>query len=461
MNIVIIGAGDIGLHLATIFSQISYGIVLVDTSPLKLEQAARDLDVATRLGSGNDWELLEELMEFNPDLLIALTNDDENNLAACTIAKNLGYPQTIARVRSNKYFMQSRLSFERLFGVDHLIGPEKLTSDAIASMILNPGSIATEQFAHGSIQMRTIKVPENWRKGEIPLIKRAELDLPAQLMVGLICRDTAHSTKKKMTSHAEHIIFPHGNDTLQPEDEVTFIGESKAIKQLYKFFGTTPKIPKSVVIIGGSLIGINLAQTLTESNIRVRIMDPDFDKCRLLSEKLPHSTVIHRSGTDYRFLQSEKIEEADYFVACTRNDEVNFLSGAIARDLGCENVIISLSDTNYMPLVNRLGISQAASPRINAANRILSIARERTIASMVSMYNNQAEIMEVKVSSDSKIAGIPIRQLGPELPKDFLIALIQSRGRVFIADGSRVLSPGDTVVVISSPKHLTEIKKLF
>ena len=454
MNIVIIGAGNIGLHLATIFSQLEeYGIVLIDTDAQKLEHAARDLDVATRLGSGTDWELLEELMEFNPDLLIALTNVDEINLAACTIAKNLGYPQTIARVRSNKYFLEGRLSFERLFNVDYLIGPEKLTADAIASMILNPGSIATERFAHGSILMRTVKVPQSWRRGEIPLSRRSELNLPPQLMVGLIKR-TAGGKKSE-------IIFPHGNDTIHSDDEVTFIGESDAIKQLPKVFGMHAEKPKSAVIVGGSLTGINLARTLTENNMRVRILDNDFNKCRLLSEKLPYSTVIYRSGIDYRFLQSEKIEEADFFVGCTRSDEVNFLSGAIARDLGCENVIISLSDTSYMPLINRLGIFQAASPRINAANRILSIARERTIASMVSMYNNQAEIMEVKVSATSKLAGIPIRQLGPELPRDFLIVIIQSRGRIFVADGSRVISPGDTVVVISSPKHVTELKKLF
>ncbi|MCH9627769.1 MAG: Trk system potassium uptake protein TrkA [Chlamydiales bacterium] len=461
MNIVIIGAGDIGIHLATIFSQIDYSIVLIDLDPGKLEQAARDLDVATRRGSGTNWELLEELLEFNPDLLIALTNDDEDNLVTCTLAKNLGYPQTIARVRSNKYFMQSRLSFERIFCVDHLIGPEKLTADAIAGMVMIPGSIATERFAHGSIQMRTVKVPESWRKEEIPLVKRSELGLSPQLMVGLIRREKTLTAKGKITSTSEKIIFPHDQETLLPDDEVTFIGERGAIKNLHKFFGISPKTPKSVVIVGGSLIGLNLARTLTESNVHVRILDRDFTKCRLLSEKLPLCTVIHRSGTDYRFLQSEKVEEADFFVTCTRNDEVNFLAATIARDLGCENVISSLSDTNYLPLVNRLGISQVASPRINAANRILSIAREKTIASMVALYNNQAEVMEVKVSLTSKLVGIPIRELRPEFPKDFLIAMIQSRGRVFIADASRVLSPGDTVVVVSSPQHVPEIKKLF
>jgi len=461
MNIVIIGAGDIGQHLATIFSKMNYGIVLVDKNSKKLEQISRDLDVATRFGSGTDWELLEELMEFSPNLLIALTNDDETNLVACTIAKNLGYPQTIARVRSNKFFNQGRLSFERLFCVDYLIGPEKLTADALANMILVPHSIYVEDFAHGSIQMRTFKIPEKWKKGGLLLSEREKFGLPSQLMVGLIRRSYFNETKGKAVFKGEEILFPHGQDSLLPGDEVTFIGESEAVQSLHKFFGFQNKVPKSVMIVGGSLIGQNLAQILQDHLIRVRILDKDFDKCAMLSEKLTLSTVIHRDGLDYPFLRSEKVEDVDVFVACTRNDEVNFLAATSARELGCENVLISLSDTNLIPLIHRLGISQAASPRIHAANRILSIAREQTIASMVSMYNNQAEIMEVKVSANSKIVGIPIRQLGPELPNDFLIVMIQSRGRIFIADGSRILSPGDTVVVISSPRHVNEIKKLF
>lgn len=456
MNIVIIGAGDIGLHLAMIFSQVDYGTVLVDTNPHKLELAARNLDIATRLGSGTDWELLEELMELAPDLFIALTNDDETNLVACTIAKNLGYPQTIARVRHNTYLNPTRLNFEKLFSVDHLIGPERLTADAIANMILIPSSIETENFSHGAVQMRTLKIPPKWRKGNIPLSRRGELELPEQAMVGLIRR---HSPSLK--NGKASLIFPHGTDTIHAGDEVTVIGETDTVRELHKCFDIPTKLPKSVMIVGGSLIGINLAQLLQEKGVRIRIIEQDFDKCTRLSELLPYCTVIQHDGCDCRFLQSERIGNTDVFVACTRNDEVNFLAANVAHDLGCEKVIISLSDINFLPLIARFGIHQAASPRLYAANRILSIARERTIASMVSMYDNQAEIMEIKVSIDSKITGIPIRQLGPQFPKDFLIAFIQSRGRIFIADGTRVLSPGDTVIVISHPKHLNEIKKLF
>lgn len=455
MNIVIIGAGDIGLHIASIFSQFEYGIVIVDNDPFKLENVTRDLDVTTRFGSGTNCQLLEELLETFSDLFVAVTDDDETNLVACALARNLGFHQTIARVRNRQYLKQSRLHFDRLFYCDYIISPEKLTADAIANMIVVPDSIATESFAHGAVSMRTMKIPPQWNKN-IQLKNRKELALPEETMVALIKRDDYESGIKK-----EKLIFPHGDDCLMAGDEVTFIGASEKIAKIPDLFGLNKKLPKSVVIVGGSLVGINLAETLQEYEIETTLIDKNKNKCQFLSRSLEKTTVIHHEGTDYRFLKNEKLTTADAFVAATRADEVNFLSAAAASELGAKHVIISLSDLNYMPLLKRLGINAAISPRINAANRVLSIVREKHVVSMVSLYESKAEVMEVKVSMDSKIVGIPIKHLGPELPKDFLIAVIQNRGRIFMADGSRILSPGDTVIVISSARHMNEIKKLF
>ena len=78
-----------------------------------------------------------------------------------------------------------------------------------------------------------------------------------------------------------------------------------------------------------------------------------------------------------------------------------------------------------------------------------------------SLYENRAKIMELKVSNSSPLAGIPIFELGSYLPNDFLFAAIQNRGRIMIADGNKVLCPGDTVIIVTHPRHYNALQKLF
>jgi trk system potassium uptake protein TrkA len=453
MNIVIVGAGEVGRYIASILSKDKHNIILIDKDGHKLEQASWNIDVAVRQGSGTDWQLLDDLLELSPQLLIALTQDDETNLVACSIAKHLGYPRTIARVRDNRYLNRTRLDFARLFDVDYFIGPELLVANDILKFMLSPGSLAIETFAHGAVQLRTIAISSKWRKGDRPIKK---LNLPEGIIIGLIRRE-----KKEGDGDEYEVIFPHGSDHILPGDEVTLIGETEAISKGYSFFGILQKNIESVVIVGGSLTALNLAKLLEHHKIDVRIIEKNFDKCSFLADRLPHCTILHHDATDLDFLRAEKIGRADVLAACTRSDDLNVLAALLGKEIGCENVVATLTNTSYAPLLAKLGVNYTPSPRLSAANHILSQILSGTVTSLISLYDNRAEIMEVSVSVDSKIVGIPLSELGPLLPKDFLIAMIQNRGRIMIANGDRIISPGDTVIVLTNPKHIPEIEKLF
>lgn len=457
INIVIVGAGDIGRYIASMLSKEQHNIILIDKDGKKLEEAAMNMDVGIKQGSGTDWQLLDDLLELSPELFIALTNDDETNLVACSMAKHLGYPRTIARVRDNRYLNRTRLDFARIFDVDYFIGPELLVANDILKYMISPGSLMVESFAHGAVQLRTIAVPSKWRKYDKPL---SQLNLPPGLMVGLIRRDI-DSKHGSMPALAKQVIFPHGNDSILPGDEVTFIGETDLISEIHHFFGIPQKAAQSVCIVGGSITAVNLAKLLEHRNIDVCIIDKSFDKCAALAEQLPHCTIMHHDATDFEFLKSEKIGRWDVFATCTSHDEVNLLAGLLGKEAGCEDVIVMLSNTSYVPLVGQLGLNHTVSPRISAANHILSQILSGRVTSLVSVYDNEAEIIEINVSAYSKVVGIPLAELGPLLPKDFLIAMIQNRGRIMIANGNRIISPGDTVIVITHPKHVQELEKIF
>jgi len=453
MNIVIMGAGELGCHVAALLSREKHNVILIDRDSKALQAAAETMDVAIRQGSGTDWQLLDDLLEFSPNLFIALTSDEETNLVGCSIAKNLKYPRTIARVRHERYLNRTRLDFARMFDVDYFIGPEILVAHDILKYILSPGTEFVEHFAHGALKLVTLKVPEGWSKGAMPL---KEFGLPENIIVGLICREIHNG------DHLEkQIIFPHGNDTIQQGDEVTFIGASGTIQGVHKLFGLSQKTIRSAVIIGGSLTGLHLAKLLADRDMEVTIIDKSYEKCCILAERLRNCTVMHHDGTDVEFLKAEKINSADIVIAATNNDETNILAAALGKEVGCDDALVVLSNPSFVPITSRLGLGHTLSPRIVATNHILSQLYSGKVNTLISLYDDKAEIMELTVSQDSKVIGIPLSELGPFLPKDFLIVMIQNRGRIMIAHGNRIISPGDTVIVVTSPKHAEDLQKIF
>lgn len=454
MNIVVLGAGTIGTHLAQILSEDEHNVIVIDHDPKTLEKLSRTADVAIRVGSGTNWQLLEELLEQSPHLFIALTSDDETNLVACTIAKNLGYSKTVARVHHSSFIYRSRLDFGRLFFVDHFIGTEMILAHDLCKCITNPGNASVENFAHGAVQMRSIMISDD---GYLSKYSLSELKLPENLLIGLIRRKPSFG--EEMTT--EKIIFPRGQDFLLPGDEVTVIGETKVMSQLNTLFNTPSKHINSVIIAGGSPIAMQVCHILEEEGIHVRLIEQDEGRCRFLAERLPHTTILNQDPTDLNFLSAEKVNLADAFVACTTSNEKNILAAALAKQSGCGEVIALVSDESYVPLLRRLGIFFTVSEKISVANRIQAIVQEESVISVASLYHNRAKIMEVKVSPDSEIVGIPIADLRQHLPEDFLIALIENRGRIMIAKGSNILAPGDTVIVICHPKHVNQLQKIF
>lgn len=450
MNIVIVGAGDVGLYIASLLSKQKHNIVLIDKNKAKLEEMTWQMDVAVQQGSGTDWELLERLLEIKPDLFLALTDQDETNLTACSMAKNLGYARTIARVRGKHFLNRTRLDFGRLFHVDYFISPELLLAYDIYKYIVSPGSIALENFAHGEVQMRTLHVPSTWKFQNIPL---AELRLPPGIIIGLIYR--------QQPDEEPSMIFPHGSDSILPGDEVTLIGERQQMLEIHQHFGIKSLKADKVVIVGGSLVGVNLAKILPEHHIQVTLIDKDLNHCKELAKELPQCRIIHQDGTDIDFLLSERIDQSDYFIMCTSNDELNVIGALLAKEAGCENIAIILSSNRFLTLVHQLGIVHVASPKLTVANRIIALATSKAITSLVSLYENEAEILEITVSLNSQIVGIPLSDIAPRLPRDFLIAMIQNRGCISIAKGNSVICPGDTLIVICNPKYFQELENIF
>lgn len=446
MNIVILGAGEIiGSYLATMLAKENHNVTVIDRDKSQLEKIANMADVATMRSRGSRWETLAELVDSKPDLFIGMTGSDEINLVTCTIAKNLGYSQTIARVKDLGFLTRTKLDFSSLFAVDHFIGAELLTAQDILKSILHPSDLAIENFAHGLVQMRTITLSDDWAHQSK---KIKNLKLPEEMNIALIIREGK-------------TIFPKGDDNLLPQDEITLIGETRVLEEIPKIFNIKEQKVRSVVIVGGTTIAMRLALALESRNIKVKIIEQDEKKCQELSEFLSNTRIINRDGTYLENMVQERVFDADYFIACTNDDKRNIVISLLAKYVECKKILCLISDMSLGPILNKEKILYTLSERVNITNRILSIIHAKKIISIASLVGSSAKVFEVKISPESKLLNIPFSELNGKLPPEMLIAAIEKQGKIIVGKGSTVLSPHDTMIVISKPEHLKELERLF
>ncbi|MDP1608366.1 MAG: Trk system potassium transporter TrkA [Chlamydiales bacterium] len=447
MNIIILGAGQTGIFVASILSQEKHNVILIDKDAGLLEKTGRELDIATLCAHAPNWKLFTDLVKESPDVFFAATGHDEINLVCSAMAKKAGVPKTIARVKSKEYLNQEILDFGHLFCVDHFISPELLAAQDLFKVLGTRADIASQHFAHGAIQMRTILIPHAWDKAHVPI---QELDLPEHLIVALIHRHQEGQIED---------IIPHGSDYLLPGDEATLIGESALMNQLHKIFHIEEKKVRSIILVGGSTIAVHLASFLLRQHIQVRIIEADPSRCLELADLLPESTIINRDGRDSSLLLAERVQDADALVACLEEEGTNFLIASLARKLGCIKSIALISDPALAPLLEKLEVIPALSAKASLTNKMLSLIHKETLLSVTPLTHSCNKIAELQVGPDSRIIGIPLADL--RLPKNLLIAVIEQQGKVSIGRGNSFLSPHDIAIAICQPEHINHLQHIF
>ncbi|MGH2612405.1 MAG: NAD-binding protein, partial [Rhabdochlamydiaceae bacterium] len=205
----------------------------------------------------------------------------------------------------------------------------------------------------------------------------------------------------------------------------------------------------------------HLCRLLQQQHIHIKIIEQDEVKCERLAKLFPQATILNHDGCDFAFLQEEGIDKADFFIACTQSHEVNILAAALAKEAGCTQILALVSDESSLPFLKRLGISYTLSEKASLARQIHAIIENDSIVSIASLYNNQAQIMEIKISAESNLIGSPLSDLNASFPSDFLIALIENRSGVTVPTGNSILTPGDTAIVICSPNSVSEMQKIL
>ena len=443
MRIVVLGAGTVGTSIAELLCQNRHSVTVVDNDPVYIRQLNAELDVRAINGSASQSSVLFQADVLGADLCLAVTGDDEVNILAASMAKEMGARRTFARVYAPVFRDMSTFDYQRHFKIDRLLSLEQLSAMELARGIRHSGSVIVENFARGELEVQELSVDQKTEFTGVPLKK---LNLPQGVRIGSISR-------------GERMWIAGAEDTIEVGDRMTLIGNREDIDELKDLFNVRIRSRRGVVIAGGGETGFHLARALDSSRFDVLVMEQSEERCEYLAASLRNATVVHADATRRAILEEERVGSADVFVACTNDDENNIMAGVEARDIGAKMIMSIVRRPDYANLVGKLGIDLAISPRKVMARQIMGFLNSGPVISRTLLGSGNIEVLEIEV-----LPGVPATEhvlANAQLPSGCLIAALMRENYSQVPGADSHLEPGDTVVALVEDSALESTLQQF
>jgi len=442
MEIVIVGAGEVGHHLADILSREQHRVSVLDVDPDEVHRLMESLDVQAIVGDGTRVEQLNQAGASKADLVVAVTQSDEANMLASLLSRHLGAKRVILRLKDISRLEGYRYFYKRTVGFDVVLSTDELAAEEIVGTVRQHRALEVESFADGRVQLRRLRIRE---EGELTAADLAGLKLPKGLLVVAVARK-------------EQFFLPTGEDRLAVDDQVYLIGRGPDLDQ-FELLAGAPKLGRrSVVIMGGGGVGRQVAQRLARiPGISVRILERDPARAREIAAEFSGSVmVLVGDSTDLDLLMEERIGEANVFIATTADDEDNMVACQLARSLGVERTVAMVNKASYRQIYDLLGVDRAISPRVLCANNILRFVRSRSVSSIAVIADGRAEVLELEANlRDPK----KVKSLG--LPRGTVLGAIVRGNDVIIPGGDTQVRDGDHVILFTLPENVAAIEEIF
>ncbi len=451
MKIVILGAGQVGSSVAWSLAGEDNDITIVDTHHERLRQLQDNLDIRAVQGHASHPKVLVRAGIEDADIIIAVTNSDEVNMAACQVSYTLyNTPTRIARIRSAEYTDHKELFSREHSPIDVLISPEQLITQYIARLIEYPGALQVLDFADGRAQL----VATQADAGGL-LVGQKLYTLRQHMPAGSDARVAA-------VYRQGQLIIPDGDTVIEEDDTVFFLAARKHIRTVMKELRPTDNPIRRVILAGGGYIGSSLARRL-ERDHHVKIIERDPERAEAIAEELEKAIVLVGDCADENLLREESIETTDVYCVLTNDDEANILSSMLAKRMGAKKVIAIINRPSYVDLVEDGAIDIAVSPQQITIGALLTHIRHGSMVRVHSLRRGAAEAIEAIALGDkhsSKVVGRTPEEL--DLPEGTTISAVVRGDEVIIAHHDTVIREYDHVILFVPDKaQIPAVENLF
>ena len=450
MKFVVAGAGAVGYDIARHLVKEGKDVVVIERDPIRAKFLESNLDCMVLNKEINRSQTMQELDLSDGDYFIAATNKDETNLIACSIAASSSADGSMLRLKkiarvSNLDYSHAEFQGNPFLGADYIISPEMAAANHIAEVVKQGALSDVLAFEGSNITVRNEIVDRNSAFRNKNLIKiRKDINKP--FLIALIRR-------------GDSVLIPSGNTVVREGDEVYIVADEKTMDYIFARTGKKMKKIETALIVGTTKIARNLLRTLSMTQINIKLLSEDYEEAKEISRRYPNVLVINGDVRNESIFEEERLNEVDLIITVTENQELNVLSALYAKSIGVERAVASVSKESYISIAQKLGVDATVSPKRSTVDAILKYIRRGKIRTLHTLFDGEAEAVEILVSPQCNACGKRIKEL--DMPENSIIAAVTRNREVSIPNGDFEIKSGDSVIIVMKKQNVPKVEMIF
>lgn len=234
-RIMIAGGGRVGLRLARQLGQLGrFHIKIVEESQERCVELASVLpsDVLVLQGDTTDEDLLSEEAIEEVDLFLALTDDDEDNIMACLLAKRMGASRVLALINRRTYA-------DLMHGtqIDIALSPAQAMLGELLAYVRRGDVQAVHSLRRGVAEALEIVARGDRKSSRVVGRKVSEIHLPPEVHMGLIVRGLPEDCSEPPSGSQPEVIIPRSHTVIESNDHVVFfLPHKRLVREVERLF---------------------------------------------------------------------------------------------------------------------------------------------------------------------------------------------------------------------------------
>lgn len=219
MRVVLIGASSVAIATAKMLLKSFRDVVIIERDKARIDALSESLDCGFLHGDGSNPAILREAAPTETDLLLCLTDHDQDNILASLVGRSLGFRRIVTKIEDPEF---QHICAE--LGLADTIIPDLNTARTLADLVAGQGATELSAAIRGEVRFYSFVA----RDEDAGTAGRIELPQGARIVI---------------VYRGEDFLIADAKTKIAAGDEIVVLTHSKNLPKLQELRTAAPKSP--------------------------------------------------------------------------------------------------------------------------------------------------------------------------------------------------------------------------